>query len=85
MSEKLWHSEALPKLYHVLEEYKKPDPMDLLQLFLPIFPDVKVRQFAIAVLKDKVSNDDLIDLLPQVCIVYQSMIGCGQKCSTCSI
>ena len=66
MSEKLWHCEALPKLYHVLKEYKKPDPMDLLQLFLPIFPDVKVRQFAIAVLKDKVSNDDLIDLLPQV-------------------
>ena len=56
----------LPKLYHVVENYTPPEPMDILQLFLPIFPDIHVRHFAIQWLSHKVSNDDLIDLLPQV-------------------
>ena len=66
LTAKLWDCKMLPKLYHVVENYTPPEPMDILQLFLPIFPDIHVRQFAIKWLSHKVSNDDLIDLLPQV-------------------
>ena len=61
-----WDYACLPGLYGLLEYYNKPDPMDILQLFLPCFPDVKVRQTAIDWLSDKVLDDDMVDFLPQL-------------------
>ena len=61
-----WDFACLPSLYGLLEYYKKPEPMDILQLFLPCFPDVHVRQVAINWLSEKVLDDDLVDFLPQL-------------------
>lgn len=61
-----WDCACLPGLYGLLDCYAKPEPMDILQLFLPIFPDVHVRQVAIDWLSEKVSSDDLVDFLPQL-------------------
>ena len=61
-----WDYACLPGLYGLLEYYSKPEPMDILQLFLPCFPDVHVRQVAINWLSEKVLDDDLVDFLPQL-------------------
>ena len=61
-----WDYYCLPSLYGLLEYYTKPEPMDILQLFLPCFPDVHVRKVAIKWLSETVLNDDLVDFLPQL-------------------
>ena len=61
-----WDDSWLPRLYGVLEGYTPPQPMDILQLFLPCFPDIHVREVAIKWLSSGVSNDDLTDFLPQL-------------------
>ena len=61
-----WDFACLPGLYGLLEYYNKPDAMDILQLFLPCFPDIKVRQTAIDWLSNKVLDDDMVDFLPQL-------------------
>ena len=61
-----WDYLCLPGLYGLLEYYQKPEAMDILQLFLPCFPDVKVRQTAIDWLSEKVMDDDMVDFLPQL-------------------
>ena len=60
-----WDFASLPGLYGLLKTWTKPEPMDVLQLFLPCFPDTYVREVAISWLKE-VSNDDFVDYLPQL-------------------
>jgi len=50
----------------LLQKWKKPEPMDILQLFLPVFPDTHVRKMAIDWLSSSVSTDDFVDYLPQL-------------------
>ncbi|TRY73729.1 hypothetical protein TCAL_06692 [Tigriopus californicus] len=45
--------------------WKRPEPMDILQLFLPIFPDDRVRRCAIEWMAE-MTNDEIIDYLPQL-------------------
>ena len=40
--------------------------MDVLQLFLPVFPDIEVRKMAIEWLSSSISTDDYVDYLPQL-------------------
>ena len=61
-----WDYACLPGLYGLLEYYTMPEAMDILQLFLPCFPDVHVRQIAINWLSETVLDDDLVDFLPQL-------------------
>ena len=61
-----WDYACLPGLYGFLESYSKPKPMDILQLFLPCFPDTHVRKVAIEWLSSEVSTDDMVDYLPQL-------------------
>ena len=42
-----WDFASLPSLYGLIQKWKKPSPMDILQLFLPVFPDTHVRKMAI--------------------------------------
>ena len=60
-----WDFASLPGLYGLLKTWTRPEPMDVLQLFLPCFPDTYVREVAISWLKE-VSNDDFVDYLPQL-------------------
>lgn len=60
-----WEFACLPALYGLLQSWEKPSPMDVLQLFLPCFPDTRVRQVAIDWISE-VSSDDLVDYLPQL-------------------
>ena len=60
-----WAPASLPDLYGLLETWPKPCTTDLLQLFLPIFPDTRVRAAAIKWLDD-MNSDELEDYLPQV-------------------
>lgn len=60
-----WDFASLPSLYGLLQNWERPEPMDVLQLFLPCFPDTHVRDMAIKWLLS-VSNDDFVDYLPQL-------------------
>ena len=60
-----WEFACLPGLYGLMHAWKKPEPMDVLQLFLPCFPDTHVRQIAIEWLSN-ITNDDFVMILPQL-------------------
>ena len=60
-----WEYACLPALYGLLTTWSRPQPMDILQLFLPIFPDVEVRQCAIDWMAE-IGSDELVDYLPQL-------------------
>ena len=60
-----WEYACLPALYGLLTTWSRPQPMDILQLFLPIFPDVEVRQCAIDWMSE-IGSDELVDYLPQL-------------------
>eukprot|EP00094_Tigriopus_californicus_P006951 TCALIF_06692-PA protein Name:"Similar to Pik3c2a Phosphatidylinositol 4-phosphate 3-kinase C2 domain-containing subunit alpha (Mus musculus)" AED:0.07 eAED:0.07 QI:217/0.70/0.61/1/0.64/0.55/18/0/1515 len=62
---KSWDLDTLPELYAFLQMWKRPEPMDILQLFLPIFPDDRVRRCAIEWMAE-MTNDEIIDYLPQL-------------------
>ena len=61
-----WDFASLPSLYGLMQKWKKPSPMDVLQLFLPVFPDIEVRKMAIEWLSSSISTDDYVDYLPQL-------------------
>merc|ERR1719210_87085 len=48
-----------------MHSWQRPEPMDVLQLFLPIFPDIHVRRMAVDWMS-AVSDDDFVDFLPQL-------------------
>eukprot|EP00092_Neocalanus_flemingeri_P001614 GFUD01001721.1.p1 GENE.GFUD01001721.1~~GFUD01001721.1.p1 ORF type:complete len:1837 (+),score=416.06 GFUD01001721.1:479-5989(+) len=60
-----WDPKSLPSLYGMIEAWPKPDTIDVLQLFLPIFPDSMVRATAVDWLSS-LPSDELVDYLPQL-------------------
>ena len=60
-----WDPASLPGLYGLLESWPRPDVIDILQLLLPIFPDVRVRATAVSWLSS-LPADTLLDFLPQL-------------------
>jgi len=60
-----WDPKSLPSLYGMLEAWPQPDTIDVLQLFLPIFPDSVVRATAVRWLSS-LPSDELVDYLPQL-------------------
>ena len=60
-----WDPKSLPSLYGLIESWPQPDIIDILQLFLPIFPDTVVRAAAVAWLSS-LPSDQLLDFLPQL-------------------
>ena len=60
-----WAPSALPSLYSLLDAWPQPDTPDILQLFLPTFPDIRVRKTAVRWLAS-LPNYQLVDFLPQL-------------------
>ena len=60
-----WDPKSLPSLYGLIESWPQPDIIDILQLFLPIFPDTVVRAAAVSWLSS-LPSDQLLDFLPQL-------------------
>ena len=60
-----WAPFALPSLYSLLDAWPQPSTTDILQLFLPIFPDIRVRKTAVRWLAS-CPNYQLVDFLPQL-------------------
>ncbi|KAG1663175.1 Phosphatidylinositol 4-phosphate 3-kinase C2 domain-containing subunit alpha [Nymphon striatum] len=60
-----WNWACLSNIYDCLNNWKPLEPVDALQLLLPSFPDIQVREMAIQCI-EKISNDELCDYLPQI-------------------
>ena len=60
-----WDPRSLSSLYGLVESWPAPDTIDILQLFLPIFPDTYVRSAAVTWLSS-LPSDQLLDFLPQL-------------------
>ena len=65
LAARTWDPASLPGLYGLLESWPRPDVIDILQLLLPIFPDMRVRATAVAWLSS-LQPDSLLDFLPQL-------------------
>lgn len=65
LSVRSWEPDCLVDLYGLLDTWPRPDIIDTLQLFLPIFPDSVVRAKAVSWL-DQENSDQLADFLPQL-------------------
>eukprot|EP00095_Tigriopus_kingsejongensis_P002430 maker-scaffold855_size87859-snap-gene-0.14 protein:Tk02430 transcript:maker-scaffold855_size87859-snap-gene-0.14-mRNA-1 annotation:"phosphatidylinositol 4-phosphate 3-kinase c2 domain-containing subunit beta" len=65
LAARAWDLSSLPNLHGLLHSWKALQAMDILQLFLPIFPDQQVRLCAIEWMAN-MDNDELIDYLPQL-------------------
>ncbi|XP_034937048.1 phosphatidylinositol 4-phosphate 3-kinase C2 domain-containing subunit beta isoform X2 [Chelonus insularis] len=60
-----WDWACLPDLHASLRVWSPLPPVQALQLLLPCFPDIKVREMAVGWIRE-LSNDELIDYLPQL-------------------
>ncbi|XP_020281887.1 phosphatidylinositol 4-phosphate 3-kinase C2 domain-containing subunit beta isoform X1 [Pseudomyrmex gracilis] len=60
-----WDWACLPDLHASLRVWCPLPPVQALQLLLPCFPDMKVREKAVEWIRE-LSNDELIDYLPQL-------------------
>lgn len=60
-----WDWASLADLYWMLHHWKSLTPLEALQLFLPCFPDVQVRRFAVKWF-EPILSDELVDYLPQL-------------------
>ncbi|XP_033209286.1 phosphatidylinositol 4-phosphate 3-kinase C2 domain-containing subunit beta isoform X2 [Belonocnema kinseyi] len=60
-----WDWACLPDLHASLKVWTPLPPVQALQLLLPCFPDMKVREMAISWIRE-LSNDELVDYLPQL-------------------
>lgn len=60
-----WDWACLPDLHASLRIWSPLPPVQALQLLLPCFPDIKVREMAVGWIKE-LSNDELVDYLPQL-------------------
>lgn len=60
-----WDWASLPDLYWMLHHWQPLSPLEALQLLLPCFADVKVRQSAVEWLRP-ILSDELVDYLPQL-------------------
>ncbi|XP_012237472.1 phosphatidylinositol 4-phosphate 3-kinase C2 domain-containing subunit beta isoform X1 [Bombus vosnesenskii] len=60
-----WDWACLPDLHASLRIWSPLPPVQALQLLLPCFPDMKVREMAVGWIRE-LSNDELVDYLPQL-------------------
>ncbi|XP_072757955.1 phosphatidylinositol 4-phosphate 3-kinase C2 domain-containing subunit beta isoform X8 [Anoplolepis gracilipes] len=60
-----WDWACLPDLHASLRVWSSLPPIQALQLLLPCFPDMKVREMAVGWIRE-ISNDELVDYLPQL-------------------
>ncbi|XP_044594663.1 phosphatidylinositol 4-phosphate 3-kinase C2 domain-containing subunit beta isoform X2 [Cotesia glomerata] len=60
-----WDWACLPDLHASLRVWSPLPPVQALQLLLPCFPDIKVREMAVGWIRE-LSNDELVDYLPQL-------------------
>ncbi|XP_076663810.1 phosphatidylinositol-4-phosphate 3-kinase catalytic subunit Pi3K68D isoform X1 [Andrena cerasifolii] len=60
-----WDWACLPDLHASLRVWSPLPPVQALQLLLPCFPDMKVREMAVEWIRE-LSNDELVDYLPQL-------------------
>ncbi|KAK0183358.1 hypothetical protein PV327_001408 [Microctonus hyperodae] len=60
-----WDWACLPDLHASLRIWSSLPPVQALQLLLPCFPDIKVREMAVNWIRE-LSNDELVDYLPQL-------------------
>ncbi|XP_076289347.1 phosphatidylinositol-4-phosphate 3-kinase catalytic subunit Pi3K68D isoform X2 [Lasioglossum baleicum] len=60
-----WDWACLPDLHASLRVWNPLPPVQALQLLLPCFPDMKVREMAVVWIRE-LSNDELVDYLPQL-------------------
>lgn len=60
-----WDWACLPDLHASLRIWSSLPPVQALQLLLPCFPDLKVREMAVSWIRE-LSNDELVDYLPQL-------------------
>ncbi|XP_011867449.1 PREDICTED: phosphatidylinositol 4-phosphate 3-kinase C2 domain-containing subunit beta isoform X4 [Vollenhovia emeryi] len=60
-----WDWACLPDLHASLRIWSPLPPVQALQLLLPCFPDMKVREMAVDWIRE-LSNDELVDYLPQL-------------------
>ncbi|XP_014237353.1 phosphatidylinositol 4-phosphate 3-kinase C2 domain-containing subunit beta isoform X2 [Trichogramma pretiosum] len=60
-----WDWACLPDLHASLRVWTPLPPVQALQLLLPCFPDMQVREMAVSRIKE-LSNDELVDYLPQL-------------------
>ncbi|XP_015112954.1 phosphatidylinositol 4-phosphate 3-kinase C2 domain-containing subunit beta [Diachasma alloeum] len=60
-----WDWACLPDLHASLRIWSPLPPVQALQLLLPCFPDIKVREMAVGWIKE-LGNDELVDYLPQL-------------------
>nr|XP_050846088.1 phosphatidylinositol 4-phosphate 3-kinase C2 domain-containing subunit beta isoform X2 [Vespula vulgaris] len=60
-----WDWACLPDLHASLRVWSPLPPVQALQLLLPCFPDMKVREMAVGWIRE-LSNDELVDYLPQL-------------------
>lgn len=60
-----WDWACLPDLHASLKVWRPLPPVQALQLLLPCFPDIKVREIAVECIQG-LSNDELVDYLPQL-------------------
>lgn len=60
-----WSLAYLPRIYHLLEIWSSPDPIDGLELLLPSTPDSWVRKKAIQWISQQ-NDDELCHYLPQL-------------------
>ncbi|XP_011297544.1 phosphatidylinositol 4-phosphate 3-kinase C2 domain-containing subunit beta isoform X2 [Fopius arisanus] len=60
-----WDWACLPDLHASLRTWSPLPPVQALQLLLPCFPDINVREMAVGWIKE-LSNDELVDYLPQL-------------------
>ncbi|KAG7196586.1 hypothetical protein KM043_013079 [Ampulex compressa] len=60
-----WDWACLPDLHASLRVWSPLPPVQALQLLLPCFPDMKVREMAVSWIRE-LSNDELVDYLPQL-------------------
>ncbi|CAG2173180.1 unnamed protein product [Oppiella nova] len=60
-----WESTALSDIYAMVQHWSQLSPVDSMQLLLPSFPDIHIRQMTVQWLK-KLSSDELCDFMPQL-------------------
>lgn len=60
-----WEWSALADIYAMVQHWSPLTPIDSMQLLLPSFPDIHIRQMTIKWLKN-LNSDELCDFLPQL-------------------
>ncbi|XP_054153731.1 phosphatidylinositol 4-phosphate 3-kinase C2 domain-containing subunit alpha-like [Oppia nitens] len=60
-----WEPTALSDIYQMMQHWSQLSPIDSMQLLMPSYPDIYVRQITVKWLK-KLTSDELCDFMPQL-------------------